>query len=92
MESSAQCGVNGSLQSGTALGCAPARDLQPGGARWQAEMCCVADGLHRPIADLQQRDWAHPCDICTGIGLATLTSAPGLGSPMRHLHRDWAGH
>jgi hypothetical protein len=55
-------------------------------------MCCVADGLHRPIADLQQRDWAHPRHICTGIGLAAATSAPGLGSPMRHLHRDWAGH
>ena len=50
-------------------------------------MCCVADGLHRPIADLQQRDWAHPCDICTGIGLATDTSTPGLGSPPPHLRR-----
>ena len=79
MESSAQCGVKGSLQSVTALGCAPARDLQPGGARWQAEMCCVADGLHRPIADLHPRDWAHPRHICTGIGLAAATSAPGLG-------------
>jgi hypothetical protein len=28
-----------------------------------------------------------PCHICTGIGLTCATSAPGLGSPLPHLHR-----
>jgi hypothetical protein len=28
--------------------------------------------------------------LCTGTGLAAATSAPGLGSPPPHLHRDWA--
>jgi hypothetical protein len=28
--------------------------------------------------------------ICTGTGLTPATSAPGLGSPLPHLHRDWA--
>ncbi len=28
------------------------------------------------------RDWAHPCHICSGTGLAPPTSAPGLGPPL----------
>jgi hypothetical protein len=36
------------------------------------------------------RDWAHPCHICTGTGLASATPAQGLGSPQPHLRRDWA--
>ncbi len=33
---------------------------------------------------------ARPCHVCTEIGLAPLaTSAPGLGPPLPHLHRDW---
>ena len=36
--------------------------------------------------------WAHPCHICAGTGLIPATSAPGLGSPLPHLHRDcWDG-
>jgi hypothetical protein len=33
-----------------------------------------------------------PAHICagTGTGLAPATSAPGLGWPLPHLHRDWA--
>ncbi len=31
-----------------------------------------------------------PCHICAGTGLTPATSAPGLGSPLPHLHRDWA--
>ncbi len=31
-----------------------------------------------------------PCRICTGTGLDRPTSVPGLGSPLPHLHRDWA--
>ena len=30
------------------------------------------------------------CRICTGTGLPPATSAPRLGSPLPHLHRDWA--
>ncbi len=33
---------------------------------------------------------AHRCHICTGTGLTAATSAPGLGSSLPHLHRDWA--
>jgi hypothetical protein len=33
------------------------------------------------------RDRRH---ICAGTGLTPATSAPGLGSPLPHLHRDWA--
>ncbi len=45
-------------------------------------VCCLP---HR------HRDWAHPHLICTGTGLTpttSATSAPGLGSPPPHLHRD----
>ncbi len=31
-----------------------------------------------------------PAHICTGVGPPLSTSAPGLGSPLPHLHRDWA--
>ena len=30
------------------------------------------------------------CHICAGTGLTPATSAPGLGSPLPRLHRDWA--
>ncbi len=50
----------------------------------------------QPLPHLH-RDWAHPCNICTGTGL-TLTksasglgsSAPGIGSPLPHLRQDRA--
>ncbi len=46
---------------------------------------------HSPQASrLSHLRRAHPCHICTGTGLATTTSAPGLGSSLPHLHRDWA--
>jgi hypothetical protein len=48
-----------------------------------------APGLGSPLSHLR-RDWAHPCHICTGTGLAPATSALGLGSPLPHLHWDWA--
>jgi hypothetical protein len=32
----------------------------------------------------------HPCHICAGTGLTPATSAPGLGSSLPHLRRDWA--
>ena len=41
-------------------------------------------GGHRSAA------WAHPCHICNKTGLTPPTSAPGLGSPLPHLHRDLA--
>ena len=33
---------------------------------------------------------ADPAHICTGTGGSAATSAPGLASPLPHLHRDWA--
>ncbi len=45
--------------------------------------------LGSPLPHLR-RDWAHPCHICTGTGLAPATSAPRLGAPLPHLRRDWA--
>ncbi len=52
----------------------------------------------------QRQNWARACHICAGIGLNSRdrtrpghictgtgpTSAPGLGSPVPHLPRDWA--
>jgi hypothetical protein len=35
-------------------------------------------------------DWAHRCDICTGIGLTAAASVRGLGSPLSRQHRDCA--
>ena len=32
----------------------------------------------------------QPRHICTGTWPTPATSAPGLGSPLPHLHRDWA--
>jgi hypothetical protein len=29
------------------------------------------------------------CHICAGTGLTPATSAPGLASPLPHLHCDW---
>jgi kinesin family protein 18/19 len=37
----------------------------------------------------EQRN-VHPSYSCAGTGLALATSAPGPGSPLPHLHRDWA--
>jgi len=61
-------------------------------------------GLGSPLPHLH-RDWARPCHICTGTGLAPChictgtapgrgsphaTSAPGRGSPLPHLQWDGA--
>jgi hypothetical protein len=56
-------------------------------------------GRHAPLPHLP-RYRAHPCricdgteltpyHICTGTGLIPATSAPGLGSPLPPLRRDW---
>jgi hypothetical protein len=39
---------------------------------------------------LPQQHRATACHIGTGTGLTPATSAPGLRSPLPHLHRDWA--
>jgi hypothetical protein len=47
--------------------------------------------IERLRCDSGPADSARPdCDPCTGAGRAAATSAPGLGSPLPHLHRDWA--
>jgi hypothetical protein len=42
------------------------------------------------VLDGSDPKWAHPAHICAGTGLTAATPSPGLGSPLRHLHRDWA--
>jgi hypothetical protein len=34
-------------------------------------------------------NWAHPCHICTGTGLAPATSAPEMGSALRCASLPW---
>jgi hypothetical protein len=47
--------------------------------------------LVKPIAPPHlHRDWAHPCHLCARTGLTPATSAPELGSPLPHRHRDWS--
>jgi hypothetical protein len=55
--------------------------------------CHICNGtLARPCQIIYTR--ADPAHICTGTGGSAATSAPGLGSPLPHLHRHWAhsGH
>jgi hypothetical protein len=59
----------------------PTRQVLLEGPPWQ----CRAGSCQIRIAS-----WARPCHICTGTGLAPATSAPGLGSPLPHLHRNRA--
>ena len=48
----------------------------------------IANAFRRACpSHIFHRDPAH---CCTGTGLTPATSAPGLGSPLPHLHRDWA--
>ena len=44
---------------------------------------------HPPLPHLH-RDWARPCHICSGTGLAPAPSAPALGSPLPDLHQVFA--
>ena len=62
--------------------------------RWQP-----LDGAGLTPCPHLRRDWARPTHICTGTGRTPAisapgpplpTSAPGLGSPLTHLHRDQA--
>jgi hypothetical protein len=59
-------------------------------------LCCRGVRTLRPPPDedINFADTEMVCHICTGTGLTPATSAPGLGSPLPHLHRDWAhpGH
>jgi hypothetical protein len=48
------------------------------------QLQCTARGRMRPDR------MAHGCHICAGTGLTPATSAPGPGSPLPHLRRDWA--
>ena len=50
---------------------------------------CAISARLSPLPRLR-RDWAYPCHICTGTGLAPTTSAPELGSPRPRLRQDRA--
>ena len=49
-------------------------------------LSCIKPQFRAPVSSFAPR----PCHICTGTGLTPATSAPGLGSPLPHLHRDRA--
>jgi hypothetical protein len=51
------------------------------GARWSRR--------HGPEC-AARRTGCNPYYICSATGLTPATSAPRLGSPLPHLHRDWA--
>jgi hypothetical protein len=53
------------------------------GAELTPAHICTGTGLGSPLPHLR-RDWARRCHICAGTGLAAVTSAPGLGSPLSH--------
>jgi hypothetical protein len=48
----------------------------------------LRNGTARHVAAM--RAGLTPARICTGTGPTPATSTPGLGSPLTHLHRDWA--
>ena len=73
----------------------------PTGAVEEMARRVIAEVLSAPplARRRRRRDVAHPGRINTWEGLASYrhrdwappaTSAPGLGSPRPHLHRDWA--
>ena len=49
-------------------------------------LSCIKPQFRAPVSSFAPR----PCHICTGTGLTPATSASGPGSPLPHLHRDWA--
>ena len=59
-----------------------------GGRRHRARMHPVRFWPKRTCRiGLARRSGPCPCHICTGTGLTPATSAPGLGSPVPHLHQ-----
>ena len=62
---------------------------------WEAELTALRHEVAAMRAELSgespgmPRESAHSCHICTGTGPTPPTSAPGLGSPLQHLHRDF---
>ena len=65
----------------------------------EGEKVCTALSHLRWAHPAHICDWAHRCRmryatgltrICTGARPTSPTSAPGLGSPLPHLHQDWA--
>jgi hypothetical protein len=55
----------------------------------QPDVCSFATAIDALIKD-ERIDEVKTCHICAGTGPTAATSAPGLGSPLPHLHRDWA--
>ncbi len=69
-------------------GRAPYSPTRRSSARAGHRNCCPPAPRCTPLVPHLRRDWAHPSHICAGTGLTPSTSAPGLGSPLPHLHRD----
>ena len=84
----------------TALPCAQGTAMQPKFRRFRRSMqhACKLDRLHvsRPHGTCPPRPQPKHSVMptsrskCVPVGLAPATSAPGLSSPLPHLHRDWA--
>ena len=53
-------------------------------------LCVDLVGPGAPPASHLSRDRARSCHICARTGRIPLTSAPGLGPSLQHLHWDWA--
>ena len=72
------------------------RGLRPRGARYNISTAMNGSCQSLKAAD-KVVEGCEPCrtgfalsHIGTGTALAAATSAPGLGSPLPHLHQDWA--
>ena len=72
------------------------RGLRPRGARYNISTAMNGSCQSLKAAD-KVVEGCEPCrtgfalsHIGTGTGLTLATSAPGLGSPLSHLRRDWA--
>ncbi len=46
--------------------------------------------IRQQLMDVPPSRPGAPCCICAGTGRTPATSAPGLGSPLPHLRRNWA--
>jgi hypothetical protein len=62
----------------------------PAVAEYGGEQCVEVPAATRATTAHRRMRWAHPGHICTGTALTAATSAPAMGSPLPHLHRDCA--
>ena len=78
------CNQQGELQWIRPNRLARARPTTRGRSQRRCAASTSAPGVGLPLPPLR------PCHICIGTGLGPATFAPGLGSPLAHLHRHLA--